>query len=164
MTASKLTVLIHRGPPYLRPNDELLCLPVFRSSKRWESSLHFSPVPIRSQIEDNGLRLLPKRRKGTDCNRAYAILEKCGPPIAPICLQIAPRLGKTADTHSRPRKIGAICQKIGAYCRARVRTHSYSSMHHCTSPSQLETVGRLDGENEEWNERPRKGAGWKCQR
>jgi len=63
MTASKLTVLIHRGPPYLRPNDELLCLPVFRSSKRWESSFHFSPVPIRSQIEDNGLRLLPKRRK-----------------------------------------------------------------------------------------------------
>ena len=43
MTASKLTVLIHRGPPYLRPNDELLCLPVFRSSKRWESSFHFRP-------------------------------------------------------------------------------------------------------------------------
>ena len=27
----------------LRPNDELLCLPVFRSSKRWESSFHFRP-------------------------------------------------------------------------------------------------------------------------
>ena len=43
MTASTLNVLIHRGPPYLRPNDELLCLPVFRSSKRWESSFHFRP-------------------------------------------------------------------------------------------------------------------------
>ena len=164
MTASTLNVLIHRGPPYLRPNDELLCLPVFRSSKRWEGSFHFSPVPIRSQIEDNGLRLLPKRRKEpTAIEHTQSWKSVVHRSRQSACRSRQGSERPQIPTHG-PEKIGAICQKIGAYCRARVRTHSYSSMHHCTSPSQLETVGRLDGENEECNERPRKGAGWKCQR
>ena len=35
----------------------------FQKLREVGGSFHFSPVPIRSQIEDNGLRLLPKRRK-----------------------------------------------------------------------------------------------------